>query len=353
MVKKKKLKSLKIDNFRKKSLIVLVFVLFFLMIVSYLFIFVIEEKKEVICGDGTFNENCSLRKPYFCLDGVLAEKASVCGCPEILTKKGDLCISKYQTNLKNITLKYVLRGEENEIDFVIYGEMVDYISNLPKSIYYQEDEKPSRGDFKLMSINEEEQRELLLPLVTKIQNIAENKEDQVRIAISIVQNIPYGESEKVITLVSNQVNYSRYPYEVLYDMQGACEGRSELLAFLLREIGYGVALFYYPLESHEAVGIKCPVEYSLNNTGYCFVETTGASIITDNQRYYIGWGKLSSVPEIILTLDGISLSNNLYEYKDARCLIEISKVIDEKGKINFFQYKKLEYLRKKYGLEDI
>ena len=332
--------------------------LIFLSITTFLFVaiviyFFVLKSSIIKCGDETLYGNCSLRKPYFCLNGTLIEKASVCSCPEILTKKGDLCISKYQTNPKNITLKYVLRGEENEIDFVIYKEMADYISGLPKSIYYQEDEKPSRGDFKLMSINEEEQRELLLPLVTKIQNIAEDKEDQARIAISMVQNIPYGESEKIIILGANQVNYSRYPYEVLCDMQGVCEGKSELLAFLLREIGYGVALFYYPLENHEAVGIKCPVEYSLNNTGYCFVETTGASIITDNQRYYIGGGKLFSVPEIILTLDGISLSDNLYEYKDAKDLIKISRVIDEKGKINFFQHKKLEHLRKKYGLEHI
>jgi len=329
-------------------------IFFMILILIFLILFffnVFIKESFLLCGDGTFNENCSSRKPYFCLNGTLIEKASVCDCPEILTKKGDLCISRYQTNPKNIILKYVLRGEENEIDFVVYKGMVDYISSLPKSIYHSEDEKPSRGDFQLGSINEEEQKELLLPLVTKIQNIANNKEDQVRIAISIVQGIPYGESGKIITLGPNRVNHSRYPYEVLYDMQGVCEGRSELLAFLLKEIGYGVALFYYPLENHEVVGIKCPMKYSLDNTGYCFVETTGVSIITNNQDYYIGWGKLSSEPEMILTLDGISLSNNLYEYKDAKDLIKISKVIDEKGEINFFQHNKLESLRKKYGLE--
>ncbi len=332
-----------------KNLIVLIFVLLFLIVIFYFF--VVKEEGTLICGDGTFNENCSLRKPYFCLNKTLIEKASVCSCPEILTKKGNLCISKYQTNPKNITLKYILRGEENEIDFVVYEGMVDYISSLPKSIYHQDDEMPLRRDFKLRNINEDEQRELLLPLVTKIQNIVEDKEDQVRIAINIVQNIPYGESEKIIAFGSNQVNYSRYPYEVVYDMQGVCEGKSELLAFLLKEMGYGVVLFYYPLENHEVVGIKCPIEYSLDNTGYCFVETTGASIITDNQGYYIEWGKLSSEPEMILISEGDSLGKNLYEYKDAKDLIKIRKVIDEKGKINFFQRKKLEYLREKYGLE--
>ena len=353
MVKKEGPKNLK--HGRKKYLIVvLIFILLVLTVIFYLL--VIKERETFICGDETFNGDCSLRKPYFCLNNTLIEKASVCGCPEILTKKGDLCISEYQTNPKNITLKYVLRGEENEIDFVTYKGMADYISSLPKSIYHSEDEMPSRGDFKLMNINEGEQKELLLPLVTKIQNIAKNKEDQVRIAISIVQNVPYGESEKIITFGSNELNYSRYIYEVLYDMQGACEGKSELLAFLLKEIGYGVALFYYPSENHEVVGIKCPIEYSLDNTGYCFVETTGVSIITNNQGYYIGrgdigGGKLFSEPEMFLISEGDSLGKSLYEYRDAKDLIKISKAIEEKGEINIFQHNRLEGLRKKYGLE--
>jgi len=349
MIRRKEVKD-KYDNFRKKYLMVLIFALLFLAIMFFLFVI---EERNYDCGDGTPEGNCSLRLPYFCSNGTLVEKASVCDCPETLLRKGDLCHSKYQINPKNITLKYILRGEENEIDFVIYKGMVDYISNISKTISYSKDEKPLRRDFKLKKINEEEQRELLLPLLTKIQNIAEDKKDQMRIAISIVQNIPYGESKKNITIKSNQINYSRYPYEVLYDMKGACEGRSELLAFLLKEMGYGVVLFYYPLDNHEVVGIKCPVKYSLDNTGYCFVETTGPSIISNDQVVYIGWGKLSSEPEMILISEGDSLGKNLYEYKDSKYLIWVSEIIEKEGELNFFQYKILGYLRKKYGLKHI
>lgn len=332
----------------KIFLIILILLLFILILLFFLLS--VTKEKSYVCGDNTLNEKCSLRKPYFCLNGTLLKRASVCGCSDLLTKKDELCISKYQINSKNISLRYILRGEEDEIDFVVYEGLVDYLLNLPKFIYYQEDEKPSRKDFKLKRINEKEQRELILPLVTEIQNIAKDKNDQARIAISIVQNIPYNESERNITLGFSQINYSRYSYEVLYDMQGACEGRSELLAFLLKEIGYGVALFYYPLENHEAVGIKCPVQYSLDNTGYCFVETTGPSIISDNQGYYLGWGKLSSIPEIILISEGDSLDKNLYEYQDAEDLIKINTIIETKGEINIFYKNRLDYLRKKYGL---
>ncbi len=346
MVERKEAKD-KYKNFKKKYLIILIFILLLLTIIFFLFI---KEKRVATCGDGSFEGNCSLIKPYLCLNGTLVEKASVCGCPETLLKKGNLCFSKYQTNPKSVTLKYILRGEENEINFVVYGGLVDYISNISKTISYENGKTPLRRDFKLKKINEEEQRKLLLPLIAEIQNMVEDKKDQVRVAISIVQNIPYGESEKNITFRSNQIKYSRYPYEVLYDMNGACEGRSELLAFLLKEMGYGVVLFYYPSDNHEVVGIKCPVKYSLDNTGYCFTETTGPSIVSNDQVYYIGWGKLSSEPEIILISEGDSLSNNLYEYKDAKDLIKLSAIIEKEGELNFFQHNLLESLRKKYGL---
>lgn len=335
----------------KRNILILA-IYFIILALVFLIIFNFYNQKEEIltCGDDTPYGECSLIKPYFCLEGFLVEKASVCGCPDILTQKGDLCISKYQTDSKNITLKYVLRGEEKEIDFVVYKGLVDYISELPKSIYYPEGEEPSRQDFVLRNINEEEQRELLLPLLIKIQNATKDKNDQVRIAISLVQEIPFGSSGKMVALRSQQINYSRYPYEVLYDMQGICGEKSELLAFLLREMGYNIVLFYHKLENHESLGIKCPVEHSLEGTGYCFVETSGPSIITNYQLKYVGGITLSSEPELILISDGDSLARDLYEYKDAKSLIKINNNTEEKGKLDLIKTYKLEKLNKKYRL---
>lgn len=310
-----------------------------------------KPEKILTCGDGSFYETCSLTKPYFCEEGVLVEKASLCGCVEGLTKKGDSCVSKYQTNLKEISLKYVLRGEKGEISYTVYQGMVEYLSNLSKTIYYEDKEMPSRADFKLKNINEEEQKKLLLPLVAKIQNLAETEEDQVRIAISLVQNIPFGASEKTIKIGDNlETNYSRYPYEVLYDEQGVCGEKVELLAFLLREMGYGLAFFYHASENHESLGIKCPVEHSLGNTGYCFVETTGPSIMTDDSIDYVGGIRLTSEPEVYLISYGASLSEDMYEYKDAKTMSRLNKKIIEKGELNWFEHRKLEKLREKYNL---
>lgn len=43
------------------------------------------------CNDGTFHESCSLNRPYYCFNGTLSQKASVCGCPEGYVSRGESC----------------------------------------------------------------------------------------------------------------------------------------------------------------------------------------------------------------------------------------------------------------------
>ncbi len=304
-----------------------------------------------VCGDGSLEKTCSTRKPYFCYGGNLREKATICGCPGNLTQVGDSCYSDFQMKPKEINLKYVLRGRENKINYIVYGGLTDYLLKLPVAISYNLTAQPSRVDFKLRDINEEEQRHLLLPLVIEIQNREQDKEDQVRIAISIVQNIPWGLSDKSTVFRDTKIAYSRHPYEVLYDQKGICGEKSELLAFLLREIGYDVALFYNQEENHESIGIKCPLEKSWGGTGYCFVETTGPSIISDTSIPYAGGLTIKSKPQVLSISNGDSLSEDMYEYKDAETLIDIRKALN--GKSFFFNPMKFisfNNLENKYGL---
>jgi hypothetical protein len=330
-----------------KYIFIIISIIFVLILIIGVFLFWNFEKKEEVstCGDGTFYNACSLKKPYFCSEGILIEKASLCGCSDLLTKEGDLCVSGYQTNPKEVNLDYILRGEENSINFVAYEGLADYLADLPRSISYRGEEEPSKTDFKLRNINEEEQRELLLPLVVKIQNLTEDKTDQLRIAVSLVQNIPFGFSEKNTTVRGTVLNYSRYPYEVLYDEEGVCGEKSELLAFLLRELGYEVALFYHSSENHESIGVGCSSKYGLDNTGYCFIETTGPAIITDSSIEYVGGIKLLSEPEVFPLSTGASLEGGLYEYRDAKIMKKLRE-----GSIVLFKESRLEKLKQKYGL---
>ena len=326
--KKEVLKSGDSSGFQIKYVILTIVVVFILVLIfGNGFLNKIKGGEETpSCGDGTLYGSCSSTKPYFCLEGVLELRTSSCGCPDVLIQQGENCVSKYQTDPKVVELNYILDGEQGVIDFLVYEGMTNYLSGLSRSIFHDTREIPSRVDFKLKKIDEEEQRGLLVPLVKKIQDLTSDEEDQARIAISLVQNIPFGFSEKEVKLGGGKtLNYSRYPYEVLYDMKGICGEKSELLAFLLRDLGYGIAFFYHADENHESLGIECPVEQSLGGTGYCFVETTGPAIITDDSIEYVGGIELNSEPEVIPISTGASLGKNLYEYGDAKTMKKLRK----------------------------
>jgi hypothetical protein len=329
--------------------ILVIFILYIIFIKN-----TFEKSTEIIktCNDGTFYDSCSLNKPYYCENGTLIERSSFCGCPKNWNIKENSCqYSNLQKDPKVVQLKYFLNGKESYLNFTVYGGYNSYFDNLSKPYEFSTDEKASRRDFELLQVDDPYQREMLIPLVVEIQNLASNKEDQMRIAVSIVQNIPYGSSNETFKFFGQELNYTRYPYEILYDGYGLCDEKSSLLIFLLKEIGYSTSSFYYPSENHEAVGIKCPDEKSYLGSGYCFIETTGPSIITDYNGNY-EFGKLS-IPDISIISNGISLSEKLYEYEDGQEIMKLTEIVDKNGKLNYFQNITFEKLKEKYGIKNI
>ena len=305
---------------------------------------------QKVCGDGSPYGTCSSEKPYYCNSGTLVPSPEVCGCPFNSTKEGNSCLSGFKTDPKNAAFSYTLLGKEGTINATLYGGLVNYLSSLPESITYYNGEQPTRADFTFLRINEPNQEAFMNSLVAGIQNAAPNNTvDQVRIAVSLVQNIPWGSSNQTVDFRNLSIDYARYPYQVLYDNQGVCGEKSELLAYILRNMGYGVALFYYPAENHEAVGIKCPVQYSLDGTGYCFVETSGPSIISEDNLIYADGVRLTSTPQLIVISNGTSLPANLPEYSDAKTMESLMSQswLSPLAKSNLLN------LEKKYGINGI
>ncbi len=307
---------------------------------------------ESSCGDGTTHRMCSEDKPYYCDKGKIIEKASICGCPENTSISLDSCFSKYETHPKKVNFEYVLDGDKRYINVLLYEGVSNYLNSLSPAITYLGGEEPSIRDFKLKKIDDNVQKIYLLPIVVEIQNREKSKINQARIAISLVQRIPYGFSLENLSFFGEEISHSRYPYEVLYDNEGICGEKSELLAFLLREIGYEVVIFRYKEENHEAVGIRCPVEESFKNTGYCFVETTFPSILSSYDYNFLGNLSLNSTPEIIFISDGSSLGKNIDEYSDSEDWFRINKIAEEEGEIWGLNYIKYEKLIEKYGLKE-
>jgi uncharacterized protein YukE len=134
----------------------------------------------------------------------------------------------------------------------------------------------------------------LVDLISVFKKQAQEHElssDQtVELVINFVQSIPYDEEKRATMLAAlnfqsddgevpiNPVIASslpRFPYETLYDNKGICTDKTFLAVALLEKLGYGTALFNF--EKHVAPGIRCPLEYSSFDSGYCYTEvsTTG------------------------------------------------------------------------------
>lgn len=250
--------------------------------------------------------------------------------------------TKNQANRQNSEqirqLSYTLRGESKRINI-----------HLKPSIYrsLHRQQPPFNGDYAgyyAQFLSELTQERLLLALARGIRNAAGSADNAARIAISLVQNIPYDE-EKAGN--GRQKNHMRYPYEVLYDGCGICGEKSLLLGYLLATFGFGVALLEYDLESHVAVGILSKPPYTFPNISYAFIESTGPTIATDMLARYRSAGLLRSQPTVIPISKGRPFLSIEEEYWDAQMWHRI-RVAD--SNLSFDLVNARSVLIKKYGL---
>ncbi len=255
----------------------------------------------MFCSDGTIYGGCAAQKPLYCNDGVIVDNASVCGCPTGEVVHDDGCIPDYEVGPTGRNFNYTLRASRGEVSMTVYSGLNNYLAGL------------SRPDSYLQFLDEAVQLPYMEDLVEGIKAKSNNREDQARIAISLVQNIPCDSA----CVMSGELD-SRYPYEVLYDGMAFCDEKARLLAFLLRELGLGAVLFNYTSEEHMAVGIECSVLYDYDSTGYCFIEPVTPSIVTGDRGNYVGVERLTSTPDVLKISDGFSFNSVSEEYVDAQ-----------------------------------
>ncbi len=259
---------------------------------------------------------------------------------------------KYETGPVQREFPYIVNAKRGEITITLHAGVYNGITDpsIPACAF----NKTSCTHQEIQhyftdNINEPVQKQDLDSLVDAIKSKTPKGDDQVRIAISLVQNIPYDNNE-VEGLDNGSILTERTPYEVLYDNGGICEDKSFLLAYLLRGLGYGVTLFSFPVADHMVVGVKTPTMYAYDNTSYAFVETTTPLIITDgNELYGSSYQKLTEVPSMYVISDGNSFSPS-YELHDAREFNQLNLEVEQNGCQDPSVCASLYSLGKNYGM---
>ncbi|MBN2111115.1 MAG: hypothetical protein JW705_08555 [Methanosarcinaceae archaeon] len=167
--------------------------------------------------------------------------------------------------------------------------------------------------------------ELISQITGQLENLAHNagcgKDEIPYIAMTFVQSLPYISD----SVSSGYDEYPRFPFETLYNGGGDCEDSSILLASILYDMGYGVALIELP--GHMAAGVKGDDSlhggyYEYAGTKFYYLETTDS-----------GWGVgeipeefldaealihpiCSACPQLSIDFDGMSAQNVLYTCVD-------------------------------------
>lgn len=226
----------------------------------------------------------------------------------------------FKQSPKTTIYSYIYHGTRRSFSFTTYGGLSDHFSKESHS-YYNNFEKETIDEL----LQNDDQDEYLQPLIQSIKQQSNNPDDQAKIAISLVQHIPYNWNG----LYSTSTDWY-YPYETLYNNKGVCADKSILMAYLLNELGYDTVLFEF--SKHMAVGIKSSPSHNFYETGYTFIETTRPTIITYIPNTYYGGFTVSPNPKIIHLTGGKRSLNVDTEYHDATTMKQLEamgQVLDQ------------------------
>jgi len=241
----------------------------------------------------------------------------------------------YKSEQKFHKYIYYLDGRKS-ISYVTSGGLSDYFSKESHTYRYNYVQEVILELFK-----NSYQDEYLEPFISQIRKASSSPDTQARIAISLVQHIPYS-WDKYAAASSDWY----YPYETLHNDQGVCSDKSLLLAYILNKLGCDAVLFEF--SDHMAVGVKCDDQYDFKNSGYAFVESTRPTIITYIPENYVNGFRITSSGETIHLQGGTKSLDVSEEYRDAQELKRIEsmgQVLDE------YNYARWQSLTKKYDLD--
>lgn len=175
--------------------------------------------------------------------------------------------------VSSLSWKYKL--EKFNLKFPLKTSVNSAYASAVKSFYYRGDVEPqgAREQFYGLFFNKKTGDTAVKDLVAYGREVAAKyswSQDQiVEFLVALVQYIPYDSAK-----LNQSPMQPNYPYETLYRNSGICSDKTFLTVAILRELGYGAAILDFPDLNHSAAGISCPLADSVNNSGYCYIETT-------------------------------------------------------------------------------
>ncbi|WMW22993.1 S-layer protein domain-containing protein [Methanolobus mangrovi] len=245
--------------------------------------------------------------------------------PEILleTEVYEGKVREIEVRINEDTISRTYRWEYENTEFT-----VEYEYNIEAYDTYSE---RSRYRDYTHFVNDPYDDLLISQITTQMGELADDagysRNEIPYIAMAFVQSLPYVSD----SASSGYDEYTRFPFETLYHGGGDCEDSSILLASILYDMGYGVALIELP--GHMAVGVKGDDNlegsyYDYSGTRYYYLETTNSGwnvgVIPDE---YINADATvlpitRGYPELRIGFSGTAKSNGYVSYVNLEIEVE-------------------------------
>jgi len=191
---------------------------------------------------------------------------------------GGSSLTSQNDQLKTLVYDFKYQNYSYQLSQDLYNNWYELYQSASKVYSYSSASPPSniRDAFYGIFLVTKNGDESIKSLASKLKLVAAQKnwtqDELAEFSLALIQYIPY-DHEKLASSNNRNTN-PYYPYETLYLDRGVCSDKTFLAVVLLRELGFGAAILDFPDSNHSAAGIACPVEDSLDATGYCYVETT-------------------------------------------------------------------------------
>lgn len=183
-------------------------------------------------------------------------------------------ISEYKLGHK-VSYNWRYQNNNYNLDYYFDTDVYNLYKNDPKVYSYSSDNIPDdlRDSYYSMFLKRNELDNDSIGLLYKLKEKAEKNsffgDEKIEFIVSFIQHINY-DTEKA----KSDYPIANFPFETLYLNRGVCTDTSFLAVYWLRYLGYGTAILDFPDSFHSALGIECEVSYSINDSGFCYVETT-------------------------------------------------------------------------------
>lgn len=202
-------------------------------------------------------------------------------------------------NLPMKSLSFIHQEDTVTVQVPVNPDLAKAEADAPHEYTYQSALPPNwREDYYAQFLSFDQEAPMVRALLAELRRASTEKEGDAfaEFVISFVQGAITYDWQTFSRLDESTM---RYPWQTMEAGTGVCADKTLLLARLLGELGYEVAIFTFDRANHMALGIAVPSGLGDYGTRYAYVEATGYAPVGQIPDRFVGGIRLEGNPEVV------------------------------------------------------